>query len=427
MSPLILALATLALVLASAFFVAAEYAVVGARKSRLEAQAKKGDAGAKRVLAALEHKSTYVAGIQTGITFVGIALGAFVEPPVTEGLVELIGPVAPTSVVKILSIVLVSYPLVVFGELVPKYFVLRDPERSARWLVRPLQLVVLVMKPVVWLFHASGTMVLRVFGLAGSGDADRVSRDELALIVQAGQEEGAFDENQAEFLSKTLRLDRLDANDVMAHRLDVKWLDVATPPDQLVEALAAIPHSRIPVCDGDIDEVVGIVYIQDVLKAMASGAMDLRAVARPAVFVPENLTLDRAVVQMRESKTQILIVQDEYGGTSGLLTLEDVVEEVFGDLEDTLESERAPVEQTSQVRLSARGDVRYDELLDFLEMDSDGASTETLAQMVIDTVQRMPRLGDAVETGVGKLRVEQMTRNRIVRVGVYLRHRRPME
>jgi len=427
MSPLALALATLALVLASAFFVAAEYAVIGARKSRLEAQAKKGDAGAKRVLAALQHKSTYVAGIQTGITFVGIALGAFVEPPVTDGLIGLFGPVAPPSIVKIVSIILVSYPLVVFGELVPKYVVLRDPEKLARWLVRPLHAVVLVMKPVVWLFHASGTLVLRMLGLAGSGDADRVSREELALIVQASQEEGAVDENQAEFLSKTLRLDRLDADDVMAHRLDVKWLDVATPPDQLVEKLAAIPHSRIPVCDRDIDDVVGVVYVQDVLKAMSSEGFDLRSITRPAVFVPENLTLDRAVVLMRESKTQILIVKDEYGGTSGLLTLEDVVEEVFGDLEDTLESERAPIEQTSQVRLSSRGDVRYDELLDFLGMDSDGAPTDTLAQLVIDEISRMPRLGDAVETGVGKLRVEQMTRNRIVRVGVYLKQRRPMD
>ncbi|MBS1709572.1 MAG: HlyC/CorC family transporter [Armatimonadetes bacterium] len=427
MSPVVLALATLALVLASAFFVAAEYAVVGARKSRLEAQAKKGDAGAKRVLAALLHKSTYVAGIQTGITFVGIALGAFVEPPVTELLVQGLGPVAPTSVVRGLSIVLVSYPLVVFGELVPKYLVLRDPEKVARWLVGPLHATVLVMKPVVWLFHVSGTFILRLVGAGGAVNGDRVSREELAMIVQASQEEGAFDENQAEFLSKTLRLDRLDANDVMAHRLDVKWLDVNTTSDQVVEKLSQIPHSRIPVCDGDIDEVVGVVYVQDVLKNLSKEGFALREFARPAVFVPENLTLDKAVVRMREAKTQILFVQDEYGGTSGILTLEDVVEEVFGELEDTLESERAPIEQTSSVRVSARGDVRFDELLDFLEMDSDGAPTDTLAQLVIDDVGRMPRLGDAVETTVGKLRVEQLTRNRVVRVGIYLRQRRPMD
>ncbi len=427
MNPVVLVFTTLVLVLISAFFVAAEYAVVGTRKSQMEAQAKRGDSTAKRIFAALQQQSSYVAGIQTGITFVSIGLGAVVEPPVTEALEQWLGAYLPVSIMRVISVVVVSYPLVVLGELVPKYLALRDPERAARLLIRPLQGVVFLMKPLVWLFHRSGTLALRMLGAGSADKAEEISREELALLVQASQEAGAVDETQAEFLSKTLRLDRLDANDVMAHRLDVKWIDASTPPDQVVEKLGLIPHSRIPVCDGDIDELVGIVYVQDVLKAYDKPGFDLREVARPAVFVPENLTLDKAVVLMRDSKTQILVVQDEYGGTSGILTLEDVVEEIFGDLQDTLEGERAPIERTSTLRVSASGDVRFDELLSFLDQDSDNTETDTLAQIIIDSVGRMPRLGDAVETQVGKLRVEQLTRNRIVRVGVYLKQRRPVE
>jgi putative hemolysin len=182
-----------------------------------------------------------------------------------------------------------------------------------------------------------------------------------------------------------------------------------------------LPHSRVPVCDGDVDEVVGIVYVQDVLKNLGREDVTLEVIARPAEFVPETLTLDRVVQRMREAKTQILIVRDEYGGTSGLLTLEDVVEEIFGELEDSLEGERPPIERVGSQRVTARADVRYDELMDFLDHEVEPESpwtTETLAEIVVSELGRVPRIGDSVQTPVGLMRVENMARRRVTRISV---------
>jgi CBS domain containing-hemolysin-like protein len=420
MTPVVLILVLVFFILASAFFVCAEYALVSVRRTRIEAKAKAGDPAAKRILVALDRQNDYVAGIQAGITFVGIGMGSVLEPEITRLIAPFFTRFLPHTAVEVVSILLVSYPLVVMGELVPKYLTLQFPDQFAAVVVTPLRLIMLVINPFVWLFRTSSQLILRALRIPADTHA-QVSREELSLLVQASSEDGALDEEHSDVVAKALRLDQLDAADVMAHRLDVKWLDINTPSEEVLTRLGQIPHSRVPVCDADIDEVVGVVYVHDVIRRLHEPDFTLKSVVRPAVIVPENLTLDRIVRRMQEEKTQIVIVRDEYGGTSGLVTLEDVVEEVFGDLEDSLEKERPDIERTSSRRVSARADVRYDELLEFLEEETPTvADTRTLAQILVDELERVPKLGDAVELPVGKLRVEQVTRHRVVRVGVYL-------
>jgi len=220
-------------------------------------------------------------------------------------------------VVKFLSILVVAFPLVILGELMPKYLSLQYSEKAALLTIRPLRFCVSALKPIVWLTKKTGGFMLKPFKVDMESMAEQtVSREELALIVQASQTEGEFDESQAGFITRTLKLDALDAADIMVHRLDMHWLDIDTPAEGLAEKLAHMPHSRIPVCRGDIDDVVGVVYLQDILKALQQEEFSLESVMRPAEVVPENLTLDRIIGRMREAKTQILIVCDEYGGTS---------------------------------------------------------------------------------------------------------------
>lgn len=405
----------------SAIFVTAEFALVGARPTKIEALARRGNRAAAAVLPAVRQPSRYLAGIQLGITLFGLGLGSITEPAVSRRIEPFLA-FLPLTAVQVVSIVLIAYPLVVLGELAPKYLTVRDPERFLLALAAPLRVVVALLTPLVWLFERSGALVLRPFGVDMGADAKQaVSRDELAVLVRHGEAEGEFDEHQADMVSRALRLDKLDAGDVMVHRMDVKWLDKSTPPAEILPKLATLPHSRVPVCDGDVDEVVGIVYVQDVLKNLGSPDVSLADIARPAEFVPETLTLDRVVQRMREAKTQILIVRDEYGGTSGLLTLEDVVEEVFGELEDSLEGERPPIERVGSHRITARAEVRYDELLDFLDTEEDPEApwtTETLAEIVTNELGRVPRIGDSVQTPVGTMRVENMARRRVTRISV---------
>ncbi len=417
------AFASILLIVGNGLFVAAEYGLVGARRSKIEALAKRGGGSAKLLLASLHDLSRYVAGIQIAITMFGIGIGAITEPLVTHWLARMLGPWAAGGFSVFVSLLMVTFVFVVIGELVPKYLALQRAEKVALALIRPLRLVVLFLNPLVWLVQHAGSLVLRLFRVKMDlGSSDTVSKEELALLVKAGSDEGMIEEEHAQVISKALRFDILDAKDIMIHRLDIKWLDVETPKEELFQTIAQAPHSRYPVCRGDIDDMVGLLYLQDVIKHWREEEFSLENLLRPVEAVPENLALNKIVGRMREAKSQILIVMDEYGGTSGLITLEDVVEEVFGELEDQMESERPPIEHVGKSRLSARADVRFDELLHFLGKDSNGVmNTETLATLLVRGLDRVPKLGDAVDIPIGTLRVENMARRRITRVALQLK------
>lgn len=404
------------------FFVAAEYGIVSARKSRIEAIARKGNRHAKALSKEMEDVSPYVAASQIAITMIGIGVGTVTEPYVTELLVELFGKSIPHTVSFAISFLLVTFVLVVVGELVPKYLVLGTPEKVALLTFRPMKLVVVVFKPIIWLVQKAAALVLRLFGRTIQGDQSAIAREELMMLVQSGGLEGTLDKMHAEMVTKALKLDVLDARDIMVHRLDIKWLDVELDKDELLARLALIPYTRLPVCRGDIDDLVGVAYLHDIVKNLTRKDFCLEKLLRPVTAIPENLPMERIVATMRDQKTQILIVMDEYGGTSGLVTLEDVVEEVFGELEDRLESERPPIELFSGGRVSAKSDVRLDELISFLKLPLEmGENTDTLAQIMVDSLDRVPRPGDQAETPLGTMRVENMARRRITRVSIFLK------
>jgi CBS domain containing-hemolysin-like protein len=404
------------------FFVAAEYGMVSARKSRIDALARKGNRTAKALSSALDDVSPFVAASQVAITMIGIGVGTVTEPYVTEMLVNWFGNAVPHTVSFLISFLCVTFVLVVVGELVPKYLVLGSPEKVALLTFRPMLAFVTVLKPLIWLVQKAAALVLRIFGRSMKTGDTGIAREELMMLIQSGGAEGTLDKLHAEMVTKALKLDVLDARDIMVHRLDIKWIDVRLDKDALLERLSVIPFTRLPVCRGDIDDMVGIAYLHDVVKNLSRKDFQLEKLLRPLVAIPENLTMEKIVATMRDQKTQILIVMDEYGGTSGLITLEDVVEEVFGELEDTLESERPPIELFQGGRVSAKSDVRLDELVDYLHLPIEtGENTDTLAQIIVDALDRIPRPGDSIESILGTVRVENMARRRITRVSIQLR------
>jgi putative hemolysin len=418
----LLAFISVLLILGSVFFVAAEYSLVSARKSRLEALARRGSKNAKRLVKELEDVSPYVAGSQIGITMISIGVGSVTEPFVTESLSKLFGTGVSPGFSYAISFVLISFVLVVVGELCPKYLALRAAEKVALVTYRPLKLLITVLRPLIWLAQTTAGLILRIFGInMKESGKEGVAKEELVMLVQSGGAEGTLDKLHAEMVARALKLDVLAARDIMVHRLDIKWLDISLTKEELLERLAQIPYTRLPVCRGDIDDLVGIAYLHDVVKNLSKEDLTLESILRPAVAIPENLTMEKIIAQMRDSKTQILIVMDEYGGTSGLITLEDVVEEVFGELEDRIESERPPIEVLNGGRVSARSDVRFDELVSFLRLNIEtGDNTDTLATMIVNELERVPRPGDSVQSVLGTMRVENMARRRVTRVSIQL-------
>jgi len=299
---------------------------------------------------------------------------------------------------------------------------LRYADRLALLLFPALRVIVFVLYPLIWLAQLTAGLLLRPFKVdIRSNDHAAVPKEELLMLVQTGGASGILEKLQADMVTRALRLDVLDARDIMIHRLDIKWLDTSMTKEALLQKLKEIPYSKIPLCRGDIDDLVGVVYLHDVVKHLDDEEFNIETIARQPVAVPENLSMEKILERMRIDKTQVLIVRDEYGGTSGLITLEDVVEEVFGELESSLESERKPIDQLPNGRISARADVRYDELIATLGLNIDpGENTDTLATMIVDKLERMPRTGDSVMTKLGLMRVENMARRRITRVSIQI-------
>lgn len=407
-------------ILGIAFLCAAEYAFVGVRRTRIDAMARRGSASARRVQDSLKNIGVYIAAFDIGITMFSLLVGRYLEPLVTRALTSWLGQAVDGSVGFIIAFTLITFVTVVVGEVVPKYIGIHSPERVALFTVLPLQLFTKAIYFLIYLVQTSSTLILRPFGIRIESHTSALPKEELLLVVKAGGSEGTLNKLHADIVGRALRLDSLAARDIMVHRLDIGWLDVGVSRKAILAELARIPHSRIPVCRGDIDDMVGIVYLHDVVKALDGPGFELEKLVKPAVAVPENLTLDRLVTTMRDAKSQIVIVLDEYGGTSGLITLEDIVEEVFGELEDRLESERPPIEVHGS-RVSARADVRFDELVHSLNVEiSEDPRTDTLATMMVERLERMPKLGDQVETELGVMRVENMARRRITRVTLTL-------
>ncbi len=413
---------SIGLLIASALFVGGEYALVSMRRARLESLAKKGSPSAKRLLKISENLSPFIAGTQVGITMVGIAMGSITEPYVS-GLLEQQFSMLNKTLVSVVSFVLVLFCLVVVGELVPKYLALKHPERFAAVTHRALQLFVRVFKPVIWLAQTASQFILKPLGIdIKETGKESVAREELLMIVQATGSDGVLEKEHANMVTRALRLDMLAARDVMVHRLDIQWLDIDLAGSDLLNRINKIRHTRIPVCRGDVDDIVGIVYLVDVLRLVQTNEFKLDKIVRPFIAIPENLPIERIITTMRDEKTQILIVMDEYGGTSGLISLEDVVEEVFGEMEDGPESERQPVEVHASGRVSAKAELRLDELISKLGLDPQlDESTETLANIIVNGLERIPRPGDTYETSLGLMRVENMARRRITRVGIQLK------
>lgn len=422
-----LLLASFGLIFGNAFFVAAEYALVSSRKSSIEQMAKKGNGTAKLLLHALDDISPYVAGSQIAITMLSLAIGLVSEPFFTDLIEDLFKatmgsiPRGAARGISVVSLIIITYITVVFGELLPKYLSLRKAEMVAMITIRPLHLIVVALKPLVWVVQRSGALALRPFGINIDNEEETaMPKEELLMLVRSGGMAGTLDVRHAELVTRALRLDTLAARDIMIHRLDMKWIDASLNEKEALQRARQMPYTRLPVCNGDIDEVIGVLYLHDLVKALGCPDFSLRDIARPAVMIPESLSLERIVETMRSEKTQMLVIVDEYGGTSGLVTLEDVVEEVFGELEDRLESDRPPVQEHAGGRVSLRADLRYDELVDRLRLPIEPTTTDTLATILVEKLGRVPRPGDTVESDLGTLRVENMARRRITRVSLQL-------
>ena len=415
MSNALRVLVVLALIAGNAFFVAAEYAVVTARRSALEARGGRKAAVALRLM---DDPVRVISTVQVGITAIGILTGAVAEPLVRD----LLGEWIPHAVAFALAFGLITYLSVVLGELVPKALTLDRAETVAMLVARPVDLIARALRPAVWVLQHSARLVLRPFGVqdvvVGAGVT---TPEELRALVDEAERGGVIPQAQEELLHNVFDFADREARDLMVPAPDVVWLQAHQEPAQALDQALESGRSRFPVGDGSLDRVIGIAHQRDLALAVRRGAPGaVEDLARPALIVPETKDVGALLRELREARQTLAIVADEYGGTAGILTVEDIVEEIVGEIEDEFELPDATVTRVDDHTVEVAGTMTIDDVNEELGTDLPQDGARTVAGLVFDRLGRRPVPGDEVRVDGTGLRVAEIDGVRITRVVIRL-------
>jgi putative hemolysin len=402
--------ALLALILGNAFFVMCEYCIVTARRVALQARAESGSRGAQSALRLLDDPVRVMSTVQVGISALAILTGAVGEPLVRE----LLGGSLPDWLDFTIAFVVVTYLAVVLGELVPKALTLAKAEAIAVLLARPIEWMARLLRPVAFLLEASAAVLLRPFGvrevMAGGGVR---SPEELRAVVDQAEEGGVIPQSQEELLHNVFDLSDLDARDVMVPAPDVEWLDASLSAEEALDKVIEVPHQRYPVGEGSLDRLVGIVHLRDLLAGARRGNLPVRELAREALIVPTTKELPALLRELREQRTQVAVVVDEYGGTAGLVSVHDLLEELVGEIENEYDVPAEALQWVDERTVEAPGSLTIDDFEDVTKVELPQRGPRTLGGLAFDALGRRPEVGDEVDVDGVRLRVLELDGLRI--------------
>lgn len=399
-------LVIIVLLLVNAFFVVAEFAIVGVPRSAIDARASRNDRLARLVLGVLDdpnRKDLYIATAQIGITVASLGLGMYGEHAVADWILEAIGDstwaqwLAAHGFASILAVSILTYFHIVIGEMLPKSIALQSAERVALWLTPPMLWIQTLIYPFVIVLNGIGNAVLRPFGIRHDvHNADKYyTSEELQLIVEESEEKGAMRGESSQVLQELFEFGELTAGEVMVPRVRITGIPIGAGPDDLRMTLGSTPRTRYPIYEGDLDHIVGTYHIKDLLRLLLNGQSVTLAGARPAPVVPETALLDAVLATMRRERAQFAVVIDEHGGTSGVVTLEDLFEEVVGEIDDSPDRRSGP-RRDAAGRLRVPGTMRLDELGQLFDLDLAHDDVDSVSGLVLTQLGRPPRVGDSV-------------------------------
>lgn len=399
----------LVLILANAFFAATEIAVLQLSANKLRRQAEEGDRTAPRLLKMVEAPSNFLSTIQIGITlagFLGSAFAAdnFAAPLVAWvrddlGFVSLSASAMNTIAVILITIIL-SYFTLVLGELVPKQIALHKPYQVARITTGFIAGLAVVMKPVIKLLSASTTLVLRLFGIKGDRGEEAVTEDEIRMMVDVGHESGTIDSEEKEMIDNVFELDDTIARDVMTHRVDVVAIEADAEEDEVVQIIAESGMSRFPVYDDSYDDILGVLNSRSyLLNLRTEQPKSMRELLRPACFVPETVPAGTLLRDMQQRKDHLAIVLDEYGGFSGIVSLEDLIEEIVGNIYDEFDAPADDdIHEVGENLWRIAGDTDIEDIEDALGVKlPEEREYDTLGGLVFSTLSSIPDDGVEVD------------------------------
>jgi CBS domain containing-hemolysin-like protein len=415
-------LVALILVLLNAFFVAAEFAFVRVRETRIAQLEQEGSAQAKTVRNALHDLDTYLSVCQVGITMASLGLGwvgepavaAFIRPGleavgiVNERLVELIA--------VILGFAVITYLHLVFGEQAPKYFAIQKAEGTSLWIARPLKIFMFLFRPMVWLVNASTNFILKPWGIRLGEEMEAHSEEELRIIITSSASSGVLDPQERDYLNNVFDFGDTVAREVMVPRPDIVALPSDAPLEELVEEAAFGRYTRYPVYDDDVDHVLGVVHVKDLFRAAKEDAedFDIKPLVRDCLVVPENKRIEEILREFQKRKLQVAIVIDEWGSVEGLITIEDILEELVGEIQDEFDEDEAAIEPLNEDVYAIDGRIPITAVNDYFSLDLPNEDFDTIGGYILGSLGRPPEPGDTVELDDGAiLRVKSVDGPRV--------------
>jgi CBS domain containing-hemolysin-like protein len=395
-----------ALILLNGLFVAAEFAIVGAPRHAIEARAAAGNRLAASVLKILRdarRQDQYIATAQLGITVASLGLGMYGEHVLADGIYQLLAtPGLPTllashGLASVVAIAVLTYFHIVVGEMIPKSVALQRAENMALWVTPPMLWIKALVYPLVVGLNGIGNGILKVFGVNRQQQTTDqfYTPEELQLIVQESEELGALRAESGRMLQELFEFGDLTAAQVMVPRVRVMGIPAGATPDRIREILGRSPHTRYPIVEGDLDHIVGMIHIKDLLRVLLRDEPIRAADARPLPLVPEGAPLDTVLATIRQERTQMVVVLDEHGGTAGIVTLEDLFEEVVGDIEEGTLTNKA-IYRDRFGRLRVPGTMRIDELGNCFDLDLEHEEVDSISGLVLTLLGRPPLIGDSV-------------------------------
>jgi putative hemolysin len=384
------------LVLGNALFVAGEYALVSARRSRLEERAGAGSRGARSALRLMDTPVVFISTVQVGITVFGIAMGA-VGTPLLQGYFE---PIVAAGIAFTLSFLILTYLSVALGELVPKAIALQRAERLAVALAPPIELLARIARPIVWLLQVSADNVARLFGVepAPSGVVTHTEED-IKMIVAEGRRSGSVEAAEQELIYKVFDFAEKEAHDVMVPRPEVVMISLDLSAQECLDAIVDSPYTRYPAYRGSVDEIAGILHVRDLFKALYDRGIDnveIEELLRPPYLVPETKDLAALLTDFRRTNQHMAVVVDEYGSMQGIVTLEDLLEEIVGEIEDEYDLPDTSLQRIDERTVRVDGTFPIDDFNEQFSVELPQEDYHTLAGFVFGALGRAPEEGDEV-------------------------------
>jgi CBS domain containing-hemolysin-like protein len=424
-------LAVLVLVLLNGFFVATEFSLVSVRRTRIEQLASAGNARARAVQGALQSLDAFIAATQLGITMASIGLGWIGEPalahliePALTFLPGLVAPAAAHTAAVGVAFVLITALHIVLGELAPKSIALQRPEGTALLVTQPTALFLRIFWPFIAIMNGAGNLVVRAIGLTPASSHALVhSPEELRLLVEESGEAGALEEQEQEMLINVFSFADRPAYQAMLPRTEVVTIDHDATIREFLDRFAETGHTRFPVLGpGGVDDIKGIISAKDLLVALRNGEVDLdqpiTPLIRPAFFVPESKHIGELLQEMRDKHIRLAILIDEYGGMAGIVTMEDLIEEIVGELDDELEHDEEELKTIDERTSVVEGQIRVEDLNEELNLDIPRGDYETLAGFILEQLGRLPSTGDSLNYKNIRLTVLEMQGPRIKQIEI---------